>query len=66
MNEDKTGATDAFIAVRKAPLPARYPVGHQGYHLPNDIELEFESGVLTIPSTSAEELLYNELRELLR
>ena len=65
MNEDKTGAADNFIAVRKAPLPPQYPVGHQGHHLPNDIELEFESGVLTITRTSAEMLLY-ELQQLLR
>ena len=66
MNEDKTGAKDSFIALRMAPEPAQYPVGHQGYHLPRDIELEFEkSGVLTIPRTSAEKLLY-ELRQLLR
>ena len=65
MHQENSGTTDTFIAVRKAPLPARYPVGHQGHHLPNDIEMEFESGVLTISRTNAEKLLY-ELRQLLR
>ena len=65
MNEDKTGAPNTLIAVREAPAPDRYPTGHQGYHLPRDIELEFESGVLTITRTNAEKLL-TELRQLLR
>ena len=65
MNKDKTRATDIFITLREAPEPARYPVGHQGHKFPNDILLEFESCILTIPRTSAEKLLY-ELRQLLR
>ena len=65
MKKETSAVTDKFIAVRKAPTPAKYPTGHQGYHLPNDIQLEFKNKVLTIPRTDAENLLY-ELQRLLR
>ena len=65
MNEETAAATDKFITVRKAPTPAKYPTGHQAYHLPNDIQLVFKNKVLTIPRTDAENLLY-ELQRLLR
>ena len=65
MTGDINRTLDTFLSVRKAPLPSRHPVGHQGYHLPNDIALEFESGVLTISRVDAEKLMH-ELRELLR
>jgi hypothetical protein len=64
MNEVSNTKTK-FVNVRKAPTPNRYPTGHQGYHLPNDIEIEFEAGVITLSRTCAEALLL-ELRSLLR
>jgi hypothetical protein len=61
----KARLNDTFVAVRRAAEASRYPVGHQGHHLPGPIEIEFESNIVIVPRTSAEELLH-ELRRLLR